>query len=146
MKSRIKFIQEQLKKEGLDPGPADGVLGPKTIKALNRVSGIPKNFPNKRKATAYIQLTANHAGIEAGPVDGYWGPQTQYAYEELIHLSEMGKRPPLWRPEDIPILNPHRWPKQSPDTLTDYYGEVGENQTMIDLPYPHRIAWDKTRT
>jgi cell division protease FtsH len=32
----IRQIQQQLKQAGFDPGPADGVLGPRTMKALHR--------------------------------------------------------------------------------------------------------------
>jgi hypothetical protein len=32
----IRHIQAQLKKAGFDPGPIDGILGPRTLKALHR--------------------------------------------------------------------------------------------------------------
>ena len=35
-KEGIRQIQEQLKKAGFDPGPMDGLLGPRTMKVLHR--------------------------------------------------------------------------------------------------------------
>jgi hypothetical protein len=35
-KEAIRHIQEQLKQAGFDPGPLDGILGPRTLKALHR--------------------------------------------------------------------------------------------------------------
>jgi peptidoglycan hydrolase-like protein with peptidoglycan-binding domain len=33
-KEQVKAVQEALKEKGVDPGPADGVMGPKTRQAL----------------------------------------------------------------------------------------------------------------
>lgn len=38
------------------------------------------------------------------------------------------------------------WPKQKFSAMVSYYGNVGENQTKLILPYPMRLAWDKTKT
>lgn len=144
MKERIKFAQVQLNSRGLNAGTADGLLGPQTLEALSQVEGIPAGWSKKRKVIAFIQLLAGEKGIEAGPVDGYWGPQTSFAYESLRHLLEEGEEPVSWRPEELPDLNPNRWPSQKPEQdLIDFYGEVGTNQTKIDLPYPHRLSWKK---
>jgi hypothetical protein len=35
-KEAIRHIQEQLQQAGFDPGPLDGILGPRTMKALDR--------------------------------------------------------------------------------------------------------------
>jgi hypothetical protein len=140
----IKFIQAQLNARGLDAGPEDGVLGPRTIAALDRVEETPQGWSKKRKQVAFIQLLAREKGIEAGPIDGYWGPQTDYAFEALIQIVEENKEPEIWRPEDLSYANPNDWPKQTPqDNLVRFYGEAGKNQTKIDLPYPHRLSWNK---
>ena len=75
MKKRTPFVQQQLKRDGFRPGPADGILGPKTLGALNKAQGIDPKFSNKRKVIAYIQLTAQTNGIATGPIDGYWDPR-----------------------------------------------------------------------
>ena len=86
MKTRIRFIQKQLKRDGHNPGPTDGILGVKTTKALNSVKGIDPNYSNRRKVIDFIQLTAQKKGIETGHIDGYWGPQTEFAFENLLEL------------------------------------------------------------
>ena len=140
-KKSIKFIQSQLNARGLNAGQEDGILGPRTINALNQVEGIPKEWSRNRKLVAFIQLLAKERGIETGLIDGYWGPQTEFAFESLQQVSK-GKAPVIWRPEDLPDENPNDWPKQTPQSsLVRFYGEVGRNQTRIDLPYPHKLAW-----
>ena len=142
----IRFIQQQLNKHGLNAGAEDGVMGPQTISALERVEGIPKTWSKKRKAVAFIQLLAQEKEIETGVIDGYWGPQTEFAYDSLHHLLTEGIEPVIWRPEDLPDNNPNNWPVQSPQSeLVRIYGEPGENQTKINLPYPHKLSW-KTST
>ncbi|MFH1874164.1 MAG: hypothetical protein ABH859_03140 [Pseudomonadota bacterium] len=38
------------------------------------------------------------------------------------------------------------WPAQNQAELVRYYGEVGENQVKLALPYPHKLAWDLNTT
>ena len=38
------------------------------------------------------------------------------------------------------------WPKQNYASMVAYYGNVGEHQTQLILPYPMRLAWDISRT
>jgi len=93
----------------------------------------------------FVQEQLNAQGLKAGAVDGYWGPQTEYAFEQLQDKLA-GREPELWRPEDIPDVNPQQWPRQTPQwELERFYGKVGENQIRVQLPYPHRLAWDTDR-
>ncbi|WP_027362665.1 M15 family metallopeptidase [Desulfospira joergensenii] len=141
-KKAIKYIQEELKKMGLDPGKIDGILGDKTLAALDKVPGMPLNFPKTRKGVWFIQDRAIKKEIETGKQDGYWGPQTEFAFESLVRISE-GLEPEIWRPEDLDESNPNDWPVQKPETeLTRVYGDVGKNQARLHLPYPHCLAWD----
>ncbi len=144
MKKQVQLVQEQLKKRGLDVGPVDGIIGTKTLKALDSVEEIPSEWSNKRKIIGFIQLLCKEKKIEAGPIDGYWGPQTDNAFESLEYFLKNEKLPPPWR--DIELaeeVNPNDWPKDNEDELMGFYGEVGENQTRIQLPYPHKLAWNK---
>ena len=72
-KKAIRFAQARLNARGLDAGPEDGLLGSRTLQALNRVDGIPEEWPKTRKAVAFIQLLPKEHAIETGKVDGYWG-------------------------------------------------------------------------
>lgn len=38
------------------------------------------------------------------------------------------------------------WPKQDFSSMVAYYGNVGENQAKLILPYPMRLSWDTTKT
>ena len=85
-KQAIRFVQARLNAGGLNAGPEDGLLGPRTLQALDRVEGVPHDWAKTRKAVAFIQILAKEHGIEAGKTDGYWGPQTDYAFQEIQRL------------------------------------------------------------
>jgi hypothetical protein len=36
-----------------------------------------------------------------------------------------------------------KWPEQNYDSMVSFYGQVGENQTQLVLPYKLKLAWDK---
>jgi peptidoglycan hydrolase-like protein with peptidoglycan-binding domain len=38
------------------------------------------------------------------------------------------------------------WPKQDYNSMVNFYGPVGENQTKLTLPYPMKLAWDTNTT
>ena len=144
-KKIIKFIQFQLNLMGENAGLVDGILGPSTTEALNQIKGIPLQWSKTRKAVAFIQILAQKEGIETGEIDGYWGPQTAFAFESLEQVLIEKKDPIVWRPEDMEVQNPNNWPNQRlEDGLDKFYGPVGENQTRIALPYPHKLAWKTT--
>ena len=141
-KSAIKLIQNQLNIMGFDAGPEDGILGARTNDALNQVDWLPQGWSKNRKAVAFIQKLAQEKEIETGEIDGYWGPQTEFAFESLLQIIREDKEPDVWRPEDIVDQNPNDWPRQSPESnLIQHYGNVGEYQTKINLPYPHKLSW-----
>lgn len=141
-KKQIKFVQTKLNARGINAGPADGLIGNKTLDALNQVEAIPQSWSNKRKVVAFIQLLAKEKNIETGVIDGYWGPQTEFAFETLVEL-EQDQSATIWRPEELSIRNPNDWPSQSDEKeLIKYYGQVGENQTRVQLPYTHKLAWN----
>lgn len=143
-KKVIRFVQAQLNERGLDAGPVDGDLGPRTLAALDRVEGLDPIWSKRKKAVGFVQLLAGEHEIEAGPVDGLWGPQTEFAYETLVERLVDEVEPRVWRPESLPVVNPNAWPSQNPESgLIDFYGDVNTRQTRIDLPYPHRLSWDK---
>lgn len=39
----------------------------------------------------------------------------------------------------------NKWPKQNYSSMVDFYGEVGENQTRLDLPFELKLAWEPTK-
>ncbi len=40
----------------------------------------------------------------------------------------------------------NNWPQQDFASMVAFYGNVGENQTKLILPYAMRLAWDTTKT
>lgn len=141
----IRFVQKQLQQAGKNPGPIDGVFGEKTKQALVAV-GVNPGFAKKRMIAQYIQMLAKQHSIEYGKDDAYWGPQTEYAFDALYDKLELKVvAQPVWRPEELQAqeINPNHWPHQTPESLlVDFYGNVGEHQTLLELPYPHKLAWN----
>ena len=37
-------------------------------------------------------------------------------------------------------------PRDSPAELAKFYGKVGENQVILELPYPMKLSWDLSST
>ena len=143
-KSHIKLIQQELNKMGLNAGTVDGIVGNNTKSALLQTAGNTGNWPFKRQAIAFIQTVCKQNGIDAGIIDGFWGPQTGFAYGVLADLLRTGIMPTPWRDEPTATIeNPHNWPVESNASLEQFYGEVGKNQVRLQLPYPHRLSWDK---
>jgi hypothetical protein len=40
----------------------------------------------------------------------------------------------------------NNWPKQNYDSMVNFYGEVGENQTKLVLPYELKLSWEPLTT
>ena len=144
----IRLAQKYLNEAGYKAGKADGVFGKKTEAAVNRgltAAGerAPKGWQGwskKRKLIAGIQVVAKANGIDPGVIDGYWGPVTEHAYTALLHHLKYDVMPRPWRDIKPSTANPNGWPGES--DVRSFYGPVGSNQTVIDLPYTHRLSWD----
>lgn len=123
----------------------------------------------KRIDTRYQQLLLN-LNLYHGRVDGIYGPKTKEAvrsFQRMNNLSPDGIIGPKTklvfedhlnvipdRTEDIddysgPVSRKKylykRWPKESTSSLINFYGNVGKNQTSLELPYQMVLAWDKSR-
>jgi peptidoglycan hydrolase-like protein with peptidoglycan-binding domain len=108
-------IQRRLKQLGFDPGPLDGKSGAATLRAI-------KAFQ-----------VAN--GLAA---DGRVGPITSAALFPDDATETMDSVAPV----DAPSAANGSWPRQV-DCMR-HYGGVGLFQTRLTLPYPMRLAWDKS--
>jgi peptidoglycan hydrolase-like protein with peptidoglycan-binding domain/DNA invertase Pin-like site-specific DNA recombinase len=110
--SPVREVQRTLRRLGWQPGPVDGLYGPRTKAAVTRfqtaarlaADGIvgpqtrraltrEKNKPLRRGAgfaqpdgsprVRALQAALHRRGLKPGPVDGRFGPRTQAAVERL---------------------------------------------------------------
>ena len=150
MPSKIEFVQNELKKRNLYAGVVDGILNDGTKAALD---GLPLKFAvikaewsHTRKAYALIQAVCLEAGSDPYGIDGFWGTNTETAYNNYLYFLEHGTAPVPWRPEDIPDVNPNKWPKQYTPEFDAFYGPKGTNQVRVQLPYSMKLNWQKRTT
>lgn len=100
----IREVQQALKDKGHDPGPIDGVLGPKVRSALRsyqkaeglRVTGRPdsttmdrlgigaRSGPLPQARVLELQKALAQTGHDPGPIDGIFGPQTKAALRSYV--------------------------------------------------------------
>jgi hypothetical protein len=148
MKSRIEFVQQEMKKRNLYSGVVDGLLNNDTIKAFDQAvklySSIKPEWPTMRKVNGYIQVVCLEANLKPGDIDGYWGPNTDYAYNQYLYILANGQPQEPWRPEEITDINPNNWPRQYTPEFDAFYGAKGQNLVKVQLPYPMRFSWDTT--
>lgn len=142
MKKRIKTVQTILNEKGMYEGAIDGIAGPKTMAALASVDGMNHDLPKTRQITTFIQMAANEKNFDAGPVHGLWGQRTEAAFDGIVFLLDHGMPQPPWRPDEIEILNPNKWPVQHSDGFNEFFGEKDSQLTIIELPYEMKLAWD----
>jgi hypothetical protein len=95
------------------------------------------------------QLFLQSAGYKIPVADGAFGLQTE---RETIKFQVshglkadgvVGEK--TWKfvtkvSENTPLSQ--RWPKQDYNSMVNFYGPVGENQTSLELPYQMKLAWD----
>jgi hypothetical protein len=142
MKKRIEFVQAELKKQGLYQGDIDGIAGSGTLQALSQIPGLDPLWNLTRKVTGFIQIHCKSHGFDPGDIDGFWGPDTENAFHQYQYAMENGQPAPSWRPEDRVPVNPNLWPVQYTPQFDSFYGPKGSSLIRVQLPYPHKIAWD----
>lgn len=144
-------LQESLKTLGYYKGGVDGKIGPRSKQAINDFLATHAvgyhRWGEARRLLAAKQLSLKLAGLEVGIVDGLMGPQTRYAFEVFDARQRGDTEVETWRDAeksvDLPNIKPV-WPTQA--QVEKFYGAPGKNQTMLILPFPMRIAWDKRTT
>jgi peptidoglycan hydrolase-like protein with peptidoglycan-binding domain len=101
----IRQAQEALKNKGRDPGPIDGILGPRTVAALNdyqkaegwtptgrldpkTMESLGIQVPPTPKSSAdrirELQLALADRGYDPGPVNGVMGTRTKMALRKYL--------------------------------------------------------------
>jgi len=112
--------QQLLKDLDLYEGMIDGLIGPKTTKAIKRFQ------------------TLN--GLSS---DGLIGTDTIEVFEEQLEENPANIKTPSIISNLKPSNRPYTiWPRETTESLTKFYGNVGTNQTTIPVPYKMYLAWD----
>lgn len=111
----VMAVQTALAQLGLYEGKIDGINGPMTKEAIRAFQRINGLAP-----------------------DGIAGPLTQAALNP-DPLPGRDDDPPQAEPAHIKAI----WPRQS--EVTAFYGDVGQHQTSLILPFPMRIAWEPSK-
>lgn len=111
----------------------DGMVGPKTRAAFIQYLGV--DLEDDRLVAGVIQSRT------PATLDFWWGPETEHYADE--RLDEVYQRPKYERPDEDPAApdEPRCW-KPTDRQMIDEYGPPGSNLTMIDLPFPLRLAWN----
>ena len=153
--SEVKLIQNYLKNRNLYSGNIDGKRGSKTDHAVSTalsmdVSKLPETWLTwsaRRKAIAYLQLICHENEIDAGTIDGLYGPQTETASDSLKILTRTGLLPRGFG-DITPIReNPHNFPIETYESLTEYYGKPCEAPIVkVRCPWLLRLDWELANT
>lgn len=76
-------------------------------------------------------------GPKKDGVDGEGGNTTRGEFHRLFgHYFPSPTIPALIKKQS------HDFPADKPDAMMAYFGQPGENQTMVVCPYPMRLSWD----
>jgi len=150
-KSEIKLLQQQLKDDHFYAGKIDGLRGEHSDRAISDAlqkihNDLPASWQQwsaKRKAVAYLQWLAAQNDIESGRIDGLYGPQTEAASSQLIALKKNGTIPRGFGDITPLRVNPHHFPLENPDSLTEFYDEPCKARLVrVECPWQLRLDWD----
>jgi peptidoglycan hydrolase-like protein with peptidoglycan-binding domain len=152
----LREVQTRLKAMQLYGGEVDGKYGPLSKAAIEalfvhqQVTGFG-GWNAQRRIVAAGQSLCRIDGIETGRIDGLLGPQTRHAFEVYDARQRGDTSAESWRDTHdnesslvAPLPAATTWPRQR--DCTKFYGPVGSNQVSITIPYPLKLAWDKSKT
>jgi hypothetical protein len=111
----------------------DGVAGEKTWSAIANHLGINVDGLPVKQSIKNIQKILGLSD------DGVDGSKTWAAILDSVFVAN--------KPVEVSDHSKNKsFPKASNSSMLNFYGEIGENQVSIDLPYPMVLAWDTKKT
>jgi hypothetical protein len=113
MKPPTRDVQTRLKEVGLYTGNIDGIMGRLTVRAIRQFQRMHGLTPDGIAGTR-TAAALWPAAVPERDVDG---------------------------PEPAAATGRDLWPRQA--QVEQLFGPVGQHQTMLELPFTMRIAWDK---
>jgi len=135
-----RSIQRFLAEAGFYMHAVDGRYGSKSAKAARAYLAASERpearlWSPARCKVAVQQALMRDEGIHVGPIDGLVGPTFRFALETWQNLSRERD------PAAAAIRHrPPTWPRQS--DVAAHFGPAGQNQTLLELPFPMVLAWD----
>lgn len=151
---KMLLLQQALRIAGLYAGALDGKRGGLTQAAVTTALSVAnittKGWDTERQDVGAFQTIMAKLGFNPGNVDGRWGPQTQFAADTFEYWLETKKRPDDWRTDgqDTGLPDPaplSAWPRQQDAELRRFFGDPGQNQVSLELPWVMKLAWDKAQ-
>ncbi|WP_020179802.1 M15 family metallopeptidase [Methylopila sp. M107] len=152
-------LQRALANERQYAGAVDGDVGPETEAAIANfviaklgaagVRGWAKARLRVAAEQIILQKLAFYPAMSA--IDGLVGPNTREAWERWQNAQRVSNVPapvaalltPTAKPSAAAAVK-NNWPTQG--GVPGFYGAVNTSQTQIALPFPMKLAWDKTKT
>ncbi|RED16852.1 M15 family metallopeptidase [Parasphingopyxis lamellibrachiae] len=135
-----RTLQRALAARGHYAGLIDGRYGDLSRRATRLAligDGLAiADWIDPRCRIALEQSLMAEAGIETGAIDGLTGPQTRIALEQWQNRLR-GLTPRAAEVAHQPAIFPRQRDAGA------FYGEPGQSQTMLELPFPMRLAWDR---
>lgn len=134
-----RSLQTELKKAGTYAGAIDGDIGPQSRFAIRKqaASVAPRfqsQWSDERARLAVEQWIMRGLGFYTSAIDGLNGPATQVAAERWQdYVTFDGEDEQHYPAKTV-------WPYQR--DLRKFYGEPGQNQAMLQTPYPLYLDWD----
>tara|TARA_R110002167_G_scaffold45083_1_gene135544 strand:+ start:21433 stop:22215 length:783 start_codon:yes stop_codon:yes gene_type:complete len=139
---KSKLAQTILKNAGFYNAVIDGKFGPKSVEASHKYYSFPSTWNISKIRTGVLQVACIRHNISIGEVDGLWGNMTQSGYERLLKSKDITLKFPKVNPHINVSKRYNNWPKQNYSSMVKFYGRIGENQTLLTLPYKMKLAWD----
>ncbi len=141
-----RSVQRALAAAGLYVGLIDGIIGTgssgatRTL-ASRRAPGYNATWSDLRCRAAVEQAILADAGFYKLKIDGMPGPATQAAVEKWQDFIQF-KRKPL--PAKAVAYQRPTFPRQA--DVRKFYGDPGENQTMLASPYTLYLDWEVSQS
>ncbi len=138
-----KSVQRAMAAAGHYRGSIDGKYGPGS-RAAARAFIIARGhaatgWSDQRVRAAVEQVMLADLGFYHAKIDGIAGPASQAAVEKWQDYLTFDRKPLPAKEVKPPKGAPQVWPRQS--EVIKFYGQPGENQTMLETPYPLYLDW-----
>lgn len=126
---------------GLDTLDADYIEAAVSALLVRKKVRYDDTWSDGRMLLAAQQLLFRDAGADPGAIDGLLGPDTLHALERWQNIARDRVVPKAVVKK---MGKPTVWPREK--DAERFYGRPGIGHTMLELPYPMKLAWDTTKT